>query len=245
MEIDKQPLSINSNKVGIDLGIRKLITFSDGDWIENPQFLKQNEKRLKKLQRSLSRKKKGSKNRNKARILLARHHSYIARSRNDYLHKQTAKITDENQVIIAENLDVQKMMQQNHNLAKLISDASWGEITRQLKYKSEWKGRIYHEVDRFFASSQICNCCGNQNHKLKSEEFWKCKNCDSFNDRDINAAKNILQRGLLDLAGSGNRNPGETQSPKICGDSDNFSFLTETDEPSESTKQEAADFSRR
>jgi len=245
VEVDHEPLPVNSNVVGIDLGLTNLIVINDGTKstvIQNPKFLKKNEKKLKELQRSLSRKKKGSKNREKARIKLAEKHSYIERCRNDNIHKLTKKITDENQVIICEDLNIQQLMRKDYyNNAQGIQDAAWGEITRQLKYKSEWKGRIYLEVDRYFASSKICNHCGHKHCGLElKDRFWICQNCHANNDRDINAAKNIRDQGLADLISEGLWDI----APRICGDLEGPQDASLV-ESSKSLKQEAAAFMQR
>ena len=184
-------------KIGIDLGIKDLCVTSNGDRYENPKTTKKYEKKLKRLQRNLSRKEKGSNNFKKIKQRLAKVHEKIKDIRVDYLHKVSYKIVSENQVIVSENLQVKNMMK-NHVLAPSISDVSWYELTRQLAYKSNWYGRKYIQIDTFYASSQICNICGYKNTDIKNLHIrsWKCPNCDTNHDRDVNAAKNILQEGL-------------------------------------------------
>lgn len=198
VEIDKeaQP-SQSNNKIGIDLGIKDLLITSNGDKIENAHILKKYEKKLIRQQRRLSRKVKGSNNRAKQRIKVARSHEKIYNTRVDYLHKITHKLINENQVIVSENLDVSKMMGK-HSLAKQIQDCGWYELTRQLQYKSGWYGRQYIKIGRYVPSSQTCSCCGYINSKVKdlSVREWICPNCGEKHDRDINAAKNILNEGL-------------------------------------------------
>ena len=189
--------SVLEKEIGIDLGIKDLCITSNGDRYENPKTIKKYEKKLKRIQTNLSRKEKGSNNFKKLKQRLAKVHEKIKDIRIDYLHKVSYKIVNENQVIVSENLQVKKMMK-NHTLASSISDVSWYELTRQLAYKSNWYGRKYIKIDTFYASSQICNVCGYKNTDMKNLHIrnWKCPNCDTNHDRDVNAAKNILQEGL-------------------------------------------------
>lgn len=183
-------------KIGIDLGVSDFaITTNDlGESIkhDNPKHLYKAEKKLKESQRSLSRKQKGGKNRNKARIQVAKKHEKIANQRKDFLHKLTKKITDENQVIVIETLSSKNLMK-NHKLAKSIGDAGWYEFVRQLEYKAKQKGRTIIKADRFYPSSQICSACGHRDGKkaLHIRE-WDCPNCGEHLDRDVNASKNLL-----------------------------------------------------
>jgi putative transposase len=155
---------------------------------------------LKRKQRKLSRKQKGSKRRTKARRIVARVHERIANTRKDFQHKLSRKLVNENQVIIVENLAVKNMVK-NHNLAKAISDCGWSEFTRQLKYKAEKDGKTYLEIGRFFPSSKTCHVCLNQVDSLPLDvRSWGCPNCKTRHDRDINAAVNIRDEGLRILA---------------------------------------------
>lgn len=135
------------------------------------------------------------------RVKVARVHEKISNARGDFLHKLSSRIIDKNQVIVSEDLSVKNMVR-NHKLAKAISDVSWSEFTRQLEYKSEWYGRTYIKIDRFYPSSQICSDCGFRNKEIKdlSIRKWTCENCGNHHDRDINASKNILQEGMRMLA---------------------------------------------
>jgi len=195
-----EPLPKSANIIAFDLGIKEFIVDSNDNHIDNPKTLYKYEKKLARLQRKLSKKQKGSKNRNKARIKVVRLHEKIANLRKDFLHKLSSKMINENQVIISEDLQVKNMLK-NHKFAKAISDVSWSEFTRQLEYKAKWYGRIYHKIDKWFASSQTCNECGNINKEVKqlSIREWVCSECGSIHQRDENAAKNILNRGLMEL----------------------------------------------
>ena len=196
---------VNDNVVGIDLGIKSLLTLSDGSSIDNPHWIRSSEKQLKKLQKQLSKKIKGSKNRNKARLRLARKHEQIKNQKTDFLHNITSKIINENQVIVLEDLNVSGMLK-NHKLAKAIQELGLYEMRRQLEYKASWYGRELVFVDRWFPSSKICSCCGwkNVNLKLSDREFI-CEECGLVIDRDENAAINIQNEGIrlqqLRLAG--------------------------------------------
>jgi len=186
-----------SNKtVGIDLGIKALLTFSNGETIDNPKWIKTNEKKLKKIQKQLYRKVKGSKNRNKVRLKLAKLHEKIRNQKLDFLHNITTKIINENQVIFLEDLNVSGMMK-NHKLAKSIQELGLYEIRRQLEYKSKWYGRELIFVSRWFPSSKICCECGWKNNDLTlNDRKFICKECGNVIDRDMNAAINIQREGM-------------------------------------------------
>lgn len=184
----------SNNKVGIDLGIKDFAITSDGEIFENPKWLRKSEKRLQKLQRDLSRKKKGSNNRNKARVKVAKLHEKIVNQRKDFLHKLSSKIINENQVIVLEDLKV-KNMQQNHKLAKAISEVSWSEFRMQLEYKAQWYGRDIIIAPANYASSQLCSNCGYKNKDVRNLALrkWICPKCNTEHDRDANASKNLLK----------------------------------------------------
>jgi putative transposase len=195
VETAVKPLRRAKAEVGIDVGIKTLATTSDGEKLENPRPLVKREQRLKRLQRRLSRKARGSNNRKKARLKVARLHAKISDARRDTLQKFTTKIISENQAIFVEGLNVAGMVQ-NHNLAKHIVDAAFGEIFRELEYKAKWYGRTYFPLDRFFPSSKLCSSCGHLLDELPlSVREWDCPACGAHHDRDINAAINIKRAG--------------------------------------------------
>ncbi len=203
VETEHIAMKTTGNVVGLDLGIKNLLITSDGEKFDNIRVSEKYEDKLAKEQRKLSRKVKGSKNRNKQRIKVARIYEKIHNTRIDNLHKISHRLVYENQVIISEDLAVSNMVK-NHYLAKSIQDCGWGELTRQITYKSEWNNRQYIKIGRFTKSSQPCNVCGYINQKIKdlSVREWTCPNCKTVHDRDINAAINILNEGIKLLSKS-------------------------------------------
>ena len=184
-------ISLNGKILGIDVGLTDLAVTSDGSKFANPKHVLKAQKNLAKKQQHLSRKAKGSNTRNKARLLVAKAHERVANARQDYLHKLSTRLVNENQVIAVEDLHVKGMMK-NHNLARAIGDAGWGAFTSMLKYKTARQGKGYIEVNRFFASSKTCSCCMHAQAKMPLEiRMWICDQCGTRHDRDINAAINI------------------------------------------------------
>ena len=188
---------IPRNIVGIDLGIKKLLTLSDGITYENNKYIEKYEKRIKRLQRELSRKIKRSNNYNKCKKKLAILHSKLKNARKYYIHNITKKITDEYDIVTCEKLTVQKMLS-NKELSKKISDSSFYEIIRQLEYKSKNKGKLFYQIDTYYPSSQKCHICGNIDKKYKNliERLYKCSKCQNEIDRDLNASINIMYEGV-------------------------------------------------
>ena len=183
------------NSIGIDLGIKTLLTLSNGETISNPRWINNNEKQLIKLHRQLSKKVKGSNNRYKCKLKLARKHEKIKNQKLDYLHNITTNIVKDNQIIILEDLNVIGMMK-NHKLSKAIAELGLYEMRRQIEYKSKWYGREMILLSRWFPSSKKCSCCGNIKHNLKlSDRTYRCDNCGLEIDRDDNASINIDEEG--------------------------------------------------
>jgi putative transposase len=193
--------SSDGKAIGIDLELIDFVVTSDGSKYQNPKHLSKNENNLKRKQRKLCRKKdKTTSKRRKAKLAVAKIHSKISRVREDFLHKLSRKIVNENQVVVVENLAVKNMVK-NHNLAKSISDAGWGMFCTMLKYKAASVGKVYLEIGRFFPSTHLCCETLLQIPKMDlSVRMFDCPHCGSRHDRDINAAINIRNEGLRILA---------------------------------------------
>ncbi|ACK71352.1 transposase, IS605 OrfB family [Gloeothece citriformis PCC 7424] len=196
-EIDKAPL--NGEKIGLDLGLKDFVITSKPEKFPNPRYFQKSLRRLKIRQRRLSRKVKGSSNRGKARLVVAKIHEKVANQRLDYQHKISLKLTCENQAISCEDLNIKGMVK-NRKLAKQISDVAWGQFLAFLEYKGDIYGCEINRVDRFFPSSKRCSNCGYIKEDLTlTDREWICPECSKFHDRDVNACLNILQFSELKI----------------------------------------------
>jgi putative transposase len=201
VEFEPQLKPTTGQSIGIDLGIKTLATMSNGIVIDNPKWFRKTQAKLAKAQRHLSRKQKGSKRRERQRIKVAKIYETVSNQRNHIQHVLSHWLVSNYDHIIMEDLNVKGMMK-NRKLSKAIADASFSSLVSKIGYKSKWYGRTFHKVDRWFASSKTCSCCG---HKLETLDLgtreWDCPSCGVHHDRDLNAAQNILHRGLTDLYG--------------------------------------------
>ncbi len=212
VEEEIKPLPATEAQVGLDLGLKSMVILSTGEAVGNPKFYACDEKRLAKAQRRHAKKKKGSKNRDKARRKVARVHARINDRRRDYQHKLSTRIVHENQVMCVESLAVKNMVK-NHCLAKAISDVGWGEFVRQLEYKSQWYGRTLVKIDRWYPSSKTCYDCKHVVEDLPLDvREWACPKCGVWHDRDINASRNILAEGLSVSACGGGVRPARAKA---------------------------------
>jgi putative transposase len=194
--VDFKKLPLTDKIVGIDLGIKDFIITSEGVKYQNLKSIRNNENKLKKLHRQLSRKIKGSNNRNKARVKLARCHERLKNIKDNYLHKISNELLNDNQVIVVEDLNVKAMMK-NHKLAKSIQELSLGDFKTKLMYKANWYNREVIQIDRFYPSSKLCSDCNYKNNDLSlKDREWTCTECGVIHDRDINAATNIRNEGI-------------------------------------------------
>jgi len=195
-KLNKELVKPINNIIGIDLGIKTFIIDSNNNSFDNIKIKRNNEKKLSLLHRRLSRKQKGSKNKYKARIKLAKLHEKLNNIKENYLHHVTNKLLNENQVIVMEDLNVSGMMK-NHNLAKSIQELSLNKFKVMLEYKAKWYGRDIIQINQWFPSSKLCGCCGIKNSELElKHREWTCTSCNTTHDRDLNAARNILNEGL-------------------------------------------------
>ena len=193
---EKPKQSTDGKAIGLDMGLTHFCITSDGSKYNNPRWLEKHERNLTLKQKALSRKPQGSNNRNKAQVKVAKVHNKISRCREDFQHKLSRKIVNENQVIVVENLNIKGMVK-NHCLAKSISQVGWGSFMTMLKYKAEDEGKVYLEIDRFFPSSKTCSNCLNVIDSLPLDiRHWTCNSCGTTHDRDINASINIRDEGM-------------------------------------------------
>ena len=196
VETFNEPLKPTNKFVGIDLGIKDFVITSDGKKYSNNRYTKKYEEKLKVAQKHLSRKIKGSHQYEKQRLKVAKIHEKISNSRKDNLHKVSTELIKAYDVICLEDLNIKKMLK-NHILAKHIADCGWGAFINILQYKAEWNNKNIIKIDRFFPSSKTCSLCGWIKEDLElNDREWFCKSCGCFHDRDLNAAKNILNQGL-------------------------------------------------
>ena len=199
-DLTHKGLQDTNNAVGIDLGVKDFVITSDGEIFGNLHFKKSQSNKIKRLQRQLSKKQKGSNNRNKARIKLAKKYKKINDKKQYYLHQVSNTLINENQVICMEDLNVKGMLR-NHKLAESIQEMNFREFRRILEYKAKWYNRKIVCVGRFYPSSKTCHNCGYINKQLKlSDRQWLCPQCGEVIDRDYNAALNILDEGLRILS---------------------------------------------
>ena len=195
-EVIELPKLIPTKIVGIDLGIKDLIVRSDGIVVGNKKIIEKYERKIKGLNRWLSRCKVGSKNRNKVKLKIQRAYQKLRNARKYFLHKVSKELVNDSDIIVTEKLKIKEMVRSR--LSKKIYDASWAELIRQLKYKSLWEGRKLYQIDTYYPSSQMCSRCGYQNKKVKdlSIRKWECPRCLNLNERDYNASVNIMFEGL-------------------------------------------------
>lgn len=207
VEINKvflgKPERNKNNAIGIDFGVKTFLTFSNGDKIENPKYLKQNQNKLKKHQQDLELLDKNSTRYKSKREQITKLHAKISRQRKDFLNKLSHRLTNDNQIesIVVENLSIKDLQQKNYSSTNnLINDYGWSIFVDMLRYKSDWYGKNLIKIGRFEPSSKTCSNCGSVNHDLKlNDRTWKCDQCSIEHDRDINAANNILDFAFPDM----------------------------------------------
>ena len=201
------PLPDAGTEAGIDLGLTHFAVLSDGRKVASPRFLRRAERKLRKAQRALSRKAKGSSNRDQARVRVAKVHARVTDSRRDWLHKESTRIIRENQAVYVEDLCIRGLARTR--LAKSVHDAGWSAFTEMLEYKARKHGRTFAKIGRFEPTSQVCSACGVKDgpKPLRIRE-WTCSACGVTHDRDVNAARNIVtagRAGTLNACGDGTR----------------------------------------
>jgi len=227
VETEHIPYAPSNKQVGVDLGIRDLAICSDGTKHPNIKTTYKHKKKLTYEQRQLSKKIKGSNSKWRQRVRVARVHERISNIRHNHLHQISSNIVRENQTICMESLSVVNMMK-NHCLAKSIADASWGELMRQIQYKSEWNKRTFVQIDRFFPSSKTCNKCKYIKDDLTLEDRkWVCPSCSVELDRDVNAAENILEQGLKIYSGLGTKSESKQKREEASSLEESMSHETQ------------------
>ena len=195
VEVAEAPLPAADTAVGVDLGLTSFAALATGEKVDNPRWLRQREKALRRSQRNMARKRKGSRNREKARRKVARLHARVADARRDFHHHLSTRLVREHRTVCVETLDVKGMGRSK--LAKSIHDAGWGQFTTMLEYKAALHGRTLVKVDPWYPSSQVCSACGHRDGpKPLKVRAWTCTGCGTTHDRDLNAARNILAAGL-------------------------------------------------
>lgn len=201
VKINTNLLPLTGKSVGIDLGLKDLFIFSNGDVVNNPRWFRESQSKLVKAQRHLSRKTKDSKRYEKQRIKVAKVHEKIANQRKHFLHCMSTALVKEFDVIFSEDLNVAGL-KKAMSFGKSVSDTGWSEFIQQLEYKSQWYGKTFFKIDRFYASSQICSSCSYRDGKKALDiREWICSSCGVEHDRDLNAATNVLLKGYSDLTG--------------------------------------------
>lgn len=201
------PVSDNA-VLGLDLGLHDTLVGSDGKREKNPRHFRSDQRRLRRAQKSLSRRKQGSQGRQKPKLRVARVHRKVANRRKDFIHNLTTGLIREVEAVCIEDLNVRGLAKTK--LAKSIYDAAWGQMRFQLTYKADWSGKSLAVIDRFFPSSKTCHCCGTINDDLKrNDRHWQCLGCGELLDRDFNAALNIRDEGIRVFLAAGLRR-GET-----------------------------------
>jgi putative transposase len=219
VERQPAPLPACDREVGIDLGLSRLVTTSDGEVIANPRFLRSKQRRLARAQRALARKQKGSANRARARNRVAVLHRKVRETRRDHAHKTAVRLVRDNQAVYAEDLSIAGLARTR--LARSVHDAGWGHLLRLIEEKAVQHRREFRSVGRFVPTSQVCSQCGaNDGPKPLSIRAWRCAACGTVHDRDVNAARNILAAGRADrlnACGGSVRPPSAAAAPREAG----------------------------
>ena len=231
-------VDVINTSVGIDVGLKEFAATSDGEFIPNPRFLRKMEPKLKRAQRKHSKKKKGSKNKEKARIKLAKLHKKVANQRKDFVTKTANSIFKSNDLVAIEDLSSSNMMR-NHKLAKSIADASWFQFRQALAWQAAKQGKHLVVINRYFPSSKTCSCCGAKRSLTLADRTYECDSCGLKLDRDINAARNILKEGIHLMS-----NTAGTAEIHACGNMNcQTSIISESEVMEADSAQEAQSLS--